>query len=95
MAEEETIVLSYIHEAAKRGHAEQVEDILSGEKDLLNAKDSLGNTPLHWGAGGGHLAVCDVLLKAGADANITNKQGATLHYTEQHGREERKYVLFL
>jgi ankyrin repeat protein len=39
---------SYLHEAAKRGHAEQIVEALQTQKEKVNLQDESGNTPLHW-----------------------------------------------
>lgn len=39
---------NYLHEAAKRGYAEQIEETLAQNKGTVNIKDDAGNTPLHW-----------------------------------------------
>lgn len=57
--------------------------ILSKIKDdlekgnILNAKDVEGNTPLHFAASFGSTEVCEMLIKAGADPNLTNNEGKT------------------
>jgi len=76
MAQQDT--RSYIHEAAKRGYEEQIEEILSsGGKGEVNKKDSLGNTPLHWAASGGHYKAVELLLKNGSEVNVLNNNGDT------------------
>lgn len=42
---------------------------------LVNAQNQQGNTPLHWAAYNGHLAVAKLLLAAGADMWIKNAAG--------------------
>lgn len=59
--------LPYIHEAAKRGHADQVKELVDtpeGKKDV-NSTDPLGNTPLLWAVMGDHDECVKVLLGAG------------------------------
>ena len=47
---------------------------------LLNSKRSLlfqGRVPLHWAAGNGHPDAVSALLRAGAKANVADKDGWT------------------
>lgn len=39
-------------------------------KDAVNIQNEQGNTPLHWGALNGHLAVVEILVKNGADCKV-------------------------
>ena len=54
----------------------------------VNARDGMGNTPLHRAAQG-HLPRVKVLLDAGADPSIENEMGQTpVDVAQRHGREE-------
>lgn len=65
------------HAAARMGHANIIEYLASmeGGKVNFNAVDANGNTPLHHAASFGHSAIVTVLLLAGADKSIKNKEG--------------------
>lgn len=39
-------------------------------KAAVNVQNEEGNTPLHWGALNGHLAVVEILVKNGADCKV-------------------------
>jgi len=70
--------MSPVHEAAKRGYCEQItEAIAESGKDIVRHIDTLGNTPLHWAASGGHAQACQLLLEQGADVNALNQFGDT------------------
>lgn len=76
--QEEAITLSFVHEAAKRGYTEQIQEALENNKDQsINSRDSLGNTPLHWACSGGHFDAAKLLVQLGADVNVVNQYGDT------------------
>jgi len=63
-----------LHHAAQKGKYEVI-PLFAAYKQLLNAKDTLGKTPLMQAAWMGHLKACEALLKAGADPFLTDKEG--------------------
>jgi len=63
-----------LHKAAYYGTVKAI-PIFAANKQLLNAKDTYGNTPLILAVFGGHSHACEALLKAGADPSITDKNG--------------------
>jgi len=64
-----------IHDAAVKGDVKKIQAILAADPTQLNAKDKLGNTPLHWAAFHGQLPAVKVLLDAGADVKAKNNYG--------------------
>jgi ankyrin repeat protein len=68
---------SLIQEAAKRGYVDQITEAIQTEGASVHQKDTLGNTPLHWAASGGHLDAVKYLLSAGAQPNVINSFGDT------------------
>jgi hypothetical protein len=65
-------------EAAKSGAIEDVRTIAQNHKDLINRRDQLGATALHYAAFGGHCAVAELLVQLGAEINATDLRfGAT------------------
>jgi len=77
-----------LHTAAHWGHHEVIL-LFAAYKQLLNAKDTDGNTPLIEAVYRGHPKACEALLKAGADPFITDKLGLNaLLKAAQHGKHE-------
>eukprot|EP00299_Pterocystis_sp_00344_P013361 c6537_g1_i5.p1 GENE.c6537_g1_i5~~c6537_g1_i5.p1 ORF type:complete len:149 (-),score=12.72 c6537_g1_i5:385-831(-) len=63
-------------EAAMFGRVDQVKALLALGY-VVNKKNDLGWTPLHWGAINGHIDVCGLLIKHGAEVNKTDNAGDT------------------
>lgn len=59
---------------------------LQNGTDNINAKDSDGNTLLHWAAQEGTIEMVTALVQAGADVTLPNKEGVTaLHNAIEGG----------
>ena len=58
-----------LHEAAKRGHVDDVRLLLEHGADPNAREPGDNTTPLHWAAAHGHVDVVRVLLDAGADVH--------------------------
>jgi ankyrin repeat protein len=65
-----------IHDAANKGDVKKIAEILAADPTQINAKDKVGNTPLHWAAFHGQLAAVKALIDAGADVKAKNNYGA-------------------
>ena len=66
-----------IHAAVRTKNIVAVKQHLAAGTDV-NAKFSKwGWTPLHYAAGEGHKEIAELLIAAGADMNVKNKDGAT------------------
>ncbi|CAB0032692.1 unnamed protein product [Trichogramma brassicae] len=63
---------------------------------LLDARDELGNTPLHLAVGSRQKNMTELLLRRGADATLTNAEGLTaLHIiSKEHMNDEFAKMLF-
>jgi len=65
-------------EAAKRGSVADVRTIVHGRADLINQRDLIGATALHYAAFGGHRSVVQALVEKGAEINARDSEfGAT------------------
>lgn len=82
-----------IVEAAKRGNDDLINEYV---EQGLNPKklDALGNSALHWAAGGNHVDCIVLLLKLGLDPNQPNRDGDTpLHKAAWKNYEEAAAAL--
>ena len=84
--------LSAINIAAWRGDREMVELLLAQGAEI-DDRTRWGESPLHHAATFGHAAVCEALLRAGADAFCDDKlRRAPYSIAMEHGSEEVKKV---
>ena len=70
---------SSIHQAAMSGNTEAVKQHLTEGVDV-NAKDSVGRTPLHHAAWNGHKEVAELLIEKAADVNSLGDNGTPLDW---------------
>lgn len=66
-----------LHWAAANGDAAEVEHLIQGANVNVDESDRRNRTPLDWAACRCHPQVINVLVKAGADVNRTDKNGWT------------------
>jgi ankyrin repeat protein len=64
-----------VHEAAKTGDLQKVQELIKADPDAVNLKDNSGRTPLHWAARNDHLSVVRFLVENGADVNAEDNRG--------------------
>lgn len=88
-----------IFTAAWKGDEDLVKTFVDSEKRLAMASDDSeyggGWQPLHYASYQGHLAIVEILLKAGANVNATNDAGFTaLFYAAQRGNIDICKILF-
>jgi ankyrin repeat protein len=75
-----------IFEAASLGRPDVVEEMVSRDPRLANARSGDGFTPLHSAAAARNLAIVRALLEHGAPVNARQQKGWTaLHAAAQHG----------
>ncbi|KAE9414822.1 hypothetical protein Angca_007770 [Angiostrongylus cantonensis] len=83
---------SIVHQHARDGNVEKVEEILSKYPELINRSDKDGFTALHYAAKYGNLKVVEVLLKLGASADVKSKANTTpLHMSARYCRPYAHY----
>lgn len=68
-----------LHWAARGGHTDCVQLLLSTEGVCLNVQNTMGETSLHLASYHGHEEVVSALLRAGIDSTLTNNDQKTAH----------------
>ncbi len=69
---------------AASGDVSTLAEIIEESPGLVNARDAVGNVPLHYAIRRLHDDVAQVLLKKGADVNVTDRDGlGLLHVLSQ------------
>jgi ankyrin repeat protein len=63
--------------AIKSGRLVTVKQLLAIKPDLLNARDEINFTPLHWAASEGQVEIASLLISAGADVHARDDDGET------------------
>ena len=77
-----------MHAAANEGSAGVVR-LLLPYKELLNSRNKFGSTPFIIAAHRGHLEICEMLLKAGADPLVVREDGLNaMHAVALNGKGE-------
>jgi ankyrin repeat protein len=75
-----------IHDAAFRGDLTAVRELIARDSLIVHARDSLGATPLHYAALGGHHGLVELLAGRGAAVDARDALGSTpLHYAMRGG----------
>lgn len=83
-----------IHDAARMGSADEVQNILKATPDARDARTGRGSTPLHLAATNPDAGPLKALLAAGADVNARDGEGATpLHMAAYTQRTENAKLL--
>jgi len=80
---------SDIFDAARSGTVQEVEKMLSANKNLINARTELGSTPLHIAATSSNPEIAKLLVAKGTDINAKDNNGETpLHLAAYTGKKE-------
>ncbi len=83
-----------IHTAAAGGAAAKIKALLREDPTLINLGDTNKATPLHYAARNGQVEALEVLLSAGADLEIRNKdQHSPLYCALHNGQVETARIL--
>jgi ankyrin repeat protein len=73
--------------AAKSGNIGQIDQLITNDPSLINAKNNNGLTAIHMAAGGGHNVAIDHLILKGSDVNVKTSDGSTaIHIAAMTGR---------
>lgn len=84
------------HVAAQEGDTRVLAEAIRKNKDIVNAKDSNGWTPLHESARGGHLEAVKLLVENGADVHAkTYGAGTALWWAKQSHDADHPVIQFL
>eukprot|EP00295_Goniomonas_pacifica_P005263 CAMPEP_0175834058 /NCGR_PEP_ID=MMETSP0107_2-20121207/15846_1 /TAXON_ID=195067 ORGANISM="Goniomonas pacifica, Strain CCMP1869" /NCGR_SAMPLE_ID=MMETSP0107_2 /ASSEMBLY_ACC=CAM_ASM_000203 /LENGTH=244 /DNA_ID=CAMNT_0017147239 /DNA_START=242 /DNA_END=976 /DNA_ORIENTATION=+ len=77
--------MNAMHSAAARGHTAALQVLLDHGVNV-NAKTTMGNTPLWYAATGGHKDAAELILKSKGEVNATNIDSETpLHVAVENG----------
>ena len=81
-------------QAAERGDAGRVRQLLEADSTLANAKGAHNKTPLHWAAEKNHAEIAELLISAGADIKAEDSWSMTpLQWATNMGRNVAKILL--
>ncbi|XP_041462791.1 transient receptor potential cation channel subfamily A member 1 homolog [Lytechinus variegatus] len=90
-------IMDFIMGAVKRKHGETVHVLVRWNRAVVDHRDELGNTPLHYAAEGGHHDIARELILAKAQVNAKNGEDlgglAPLHYVAARGWTRTAHVL--
>lgn len=77
-----------IHEVVRDGDVQAVSKMIASNKNLVNARNELGSTPLHIAAGIPGAEMTKLLIDKGAVVNVKDNRGATpLHIAAFSGKK--------
>lgn len=66
-----------VHDMALRGQLDVLRETLAAQPDLVESRDRLGKTPLHYAVVSGNLGAVEFLLGSGAQADAADATGLT------------------
>jgi len=75
--EQDVVGQTALHRAAGQGHLQSVTALLSADNCLVDVQDRYGNTALHYACEEERLDVARLLIKAGANLEIQNREEKT------------------
>ena len=85
-----------IHDVVIQGDLQKVIELIKKNPELLNSKDQLGRTPLHWATRGVHLEIIKYLVSKGAEINCKDNMNVIpLHSIAVRGHTEAAKFLIL
>jgi len=75
--EQDVVGQTGLHRAAGQGHMQSVTALLSADNCLVDVQDRYGNTALHYACEEERLEVARLLIKAGANTEVQNREEKT------------------
>lgn len=81
--------------ASEIGDLKKVQELINSDKQLVNYKDKIGKTPLHWATLYGHIDIVRYLVTKGANVNSKDiKQSSVLHHAiSSLGPDDKSEIL--
>ncbi|HUW51525.1 MAG TPA: ankyrin repeat domain-containing protein [Sulfuricella sp.] len=84
-----------IFDVAKDGSKQEMEKMLAANKNLINARNELGSTPLHIAAGNPNPEIAKLLVAKGANINARDNNGMTPLHIAAFTRKKELVEFFL
>jgi 26S proteasome non-ATPase regulatory subunit 10 len=75
--EQDVVGQTALHRAAGQGHTQSVTALLTADNCLVDVQDRYGNTALHYACEEERLDVARLLIKAGANTEVQNREEKT------------------
>merc|ERR1719407_48004 len=82
-----------LHDAARRGDLQRLQEVLIDAKANVTDVDSNGNSAVHFAAGYGRVKVLEHLLARGANVSKVNKMGMTPLAAAQQNKHQQIVAL--
>lgn len=89
-----SVFAAAIHKVVREGDVREVSKLIAADRNMVNARNELGSTPLHIAAGNPTPDIARLLLAQGADLAARDNNGATpLHIAAFSGHKANVELL--